>query len=48
MEDNDFYTMLSGGHEILTHMYDHIHENDEEWIDSILGDEDELIRQLTV
>lgn len=40
--------MMSGGHEVLTHMYDHIHESDEEWIDSILGDEEELIRQLTV
>jgi hypothetical protein len=46
MQDSDFYTMMSGGHEVLTHMYDQIHENDEEWIDSVLGDEDEVIRQL--
>lgn len=46
MKDNDFYTMMSGEHEVLNHMYDQIHENDEEWIDSVLGDEDEVIRQL--
>lgn len=45
MTDDDFYTMLSGNHQILNHMYDQITE-DEDWTDSILGDEDDLVRQL--
>lgn len=46
MDDNDFYTMMSGGHEVLNHMYDQIHESDDEWIDSLLGEEEEVIRHL--
>ena len=45
MNDNDFYTMLSDGHEVLNHMYDQIQEEDD-WTSSILGDEEEVIRQL--
>jgi hypothetical protein len=45
MEDRDFYTMMSGGHEVLTHMYDQIHEDDD-WTNVVLGDEEEVIRQL--
>ena len=45
MNDDDFYTMLSGNHQILNHMYDQIAE-DEDWTDAILGGGDELVRQL--
>jgi len=45
MNDNDFYTMMSGGHEVLNHMYDQIQEEDD-WTSAVLGDEEEVIRQL--
>lgn len=45
MNDTDFYTMLSGNHDILNNMYDQYQEQ-EDWTDSILGDEEELVRQL--
>ncbi|QPB07921.1 hypothetical protein [Synechococcus phage S-H38] len=45
MNDTDFYTMLSGNHDILNNMYDQVQE-EEDWTDCILGDEEELVRQL--
>ncbi len=45
MDDNDFYTMMSGGHEVLNHMYDQFQEEDD-WTSAVLGDEEDVIRQL--
>lgn len=44
----DDYSFLNALIRDIDDAVDCIHDSDEEWIDSVLGDEEEVIRQLIV
>lgn len=47
MNDEDFFSIMGNNSDVLTHMYDYVHESDEDdWTSAILGNNEEVIRQL--